>query len=218
MEKQGHTLVMSEWEVSHVEDLNPEPEGDPGLVHLREVGLGALLIVGVLVWVGSQWWRAQSDSSNYSKAQQAVVERKWDDARSLFTALQGYKDSPDRAADAAKQINERDTRYSAAATAVQSGRWAEALTSARAVQSIEPSFKNAASMEATALPMIYTQALSGTVAMRESAEPPGLYYRDADQWVWLRGSDKYSTLLGYGPADRLLYDVPGPDWEAPPVY
>jgi hypothetical protein len=52
--------------------------------------------------------------------------------------------------------------------------------------------------------------LSGTVAQRPTAQPPGLYRYGAAGWEWLPGSDAASQVRGRGAPSYVLYDGPNP--------
>lgn len=198
-------------DVSVMEELDPEPERGGGLLHARELVLGLALLVGVLGWAGWQTWRDESNRANYTQAQQAAAARKWDDALSHFEAAGGYKDADARAADARKQVWQRDSQYASA-----SAGWSEgALIAAHAVQTIQPGYKDVDRIAIKAEKQVYSDALNGVVALRTEAKPPGLYYRDQNGWVWLQGSDRWSRVRSMGAPSRLVYDVPGEGWQPP---
>lgn len=197
--------------VSVMEDLDPEPERSGGLLHARELVLGLALLVGVLGWAGWQMWRDESNRTNYAQAQQAVAARRWGDALSHFEAAGGYKDADARAADARKQVWQRDSQYASASVG-----WSEgALIAAHAVQTIQPGYKDVDELAAKAEKQVYSDALNGVVALRTEAKPPGLYYRDETGWVWLQGSDRWSQVRSMGTPSRIVYDVPGSGWQPP---
>ena len=63
------------------------------------------------------------------------------------------------------------------------------------MQTIQPAYKDVDALAAQAEDQVLTDALSGTIVMRQQANPPGLYYRGPAGWVWLQGSDKWSVLV-----------------------
>ncbi len=209
--------------VSVVEDLDPEPEqmgqGWWRSSGKRELVLGLLLLFGVLGWVSYSWLNDDSNSNHYDQAERAVFDRRWDDAFSNYAAVKGYKDADARAAAVAKQIKTRDSQYEVAKAHQQSGPAALALQAARAVQTIEPGYKDVDKLSAQAEDQVYTDALSGTIVMRTEAYPPGLYYRGPAGWKYLRDSDQWSSVLSIplsaASAKHVVYDVPGPGWTAP---
>lgn len=198
--------------ISVMEEIDPEPEERPGASRMKEFVLGLLLIIGVLAWALGTWWHDERVRSDYEKAQQAASAHRWDTALSHFTAAKGYMDSDARAAEAAKLIEERDKQYGIAAVHQQSGPAALALKAARAVQTIQPGYKDIDAIVLKAKEQALTDALLDTVVMRSQATPPGLYYRGAKGWIYLRDSDKWSTVLGGTAGEHILYDVPGPNW------
>ncbi len=212
-------------DISVIEDLDPEPEKTDGLrwwrsPGVRELVLGLLLLCGVLGWAGYSSWRDAGNSSNYTQAAQAATLRRWDEALARYSAASGYKDADARAAEARGQIEARDSQYRLAKGYQQTGSALQTLLAARAVQTIQPGYKDIGEVAAQAESQVYTDALSGTVVMRTEARPPGLYYRGPTGWEYLEGSDRWSSVLSlpFGASKRqsVVYDVPGPDW-TPPV-
>ncbi len=199
--------------ISVMEDLEPEPQRDGGSSHARELVLGLMLLFGMLAWAGWQGWHDESNRANYAQAQQAAAARQWDDALAHFTAAQGYKDADARASDVRKQVQQRDIQYGLAQQ--QNGQAINALQAARAVQTIQPGYKDTNYIVTEAEKRVYTDALNNVVALRTQANPPGLYYRDTDGWVQLQGSDRWSVVLSTGASDRIVYDVPGEGWKPP---
>src|SRR5437764_14667081 len=84
-----------------------------------------------------------------------------------------------------------------------------------AVQSIQPNYKHIKEIAAEAEEQVYDGALGGAIVSRKQAGPPGLYYRVTHGWIWLKGSDAWSTVLGTSCGDRVIYDVPAPGWTTP---
>jgi hypothetical protein len=202
--------------ISSVEDLDPEPQADRGLTHAREFAIGALLLLAVIGWSGWQWWYQQSVQTSYANGQRAVADYDWDGARANFLAAGQYRDARERATEAEERIAERDKHYKQARDAAGHNEWAVALKEVLAVRQVQPDYLDTGILKSEAAGVVYRDALSGTVALRTLADPPGLYYHSGREWVWLEGSDSYSRVRGYGPSTRLIYDVPGERWKPPP--
>src|SRR5438034_4214778 len=156
-------------DISVVEDLDPEPaarrgisaSGGPGLSRTFDLALGLLLLVGVVGWSGFTWWRDQANRSHYQQAQKAATLHRWEDALAQYSAARGYKDADARAAEAAGKIRERDHQY-AIATRLKSAdspsspiESAHTLPAARAVQAIQPNFKDKKEIAAEAAEQVY---------------------------------------------------------------
>jgi hypothetical protein len=194
---------------SVVEGLDEEPEARRGLALLGEFLLGAVLVLAVLSWAGWQWWDQSVKTEAYKLGDQAAAASDWDAALARFAAASPVKDSALRASDAATKIAERDRQYRIATEMAGKEQWAEALNAVRKVRAIQPSYSNGlAALGGESEEHVYRDALSGTVALRVDATPRGLYYRTGDRWAWLQGSDKASTVQGFGPRGHIMYDVP----------
>jgi hypothetical protein len=128
-----------------------------------------------------------------------------------FGAAGEYKDASTRAEEAEKQIEEREEQYGLASSRLDAGEWAAALKAAQQADGIQPGYKDIEALISRAEAQVYREALSGTIAMRLRDEP-GLYYRGADRWTRLEGSDRWSDVRTYSPDGTALYDVPGPSW------
>jgi hypothetical protein len=207
--------------ISVVEDLDPEPDQVRGRAWWRsprvgEVILGLLLLFGVIGWAGFTSWQDDSNSSNYEQGRQDESLRHWDEALAHYSSARGYKDADARAAQTSKQILARDTQYQAAKSYEQNGDATQMLLATQAVQTIEPGYKDVDKMALQAQNQVYTDVLSGSVVLRTGVSPQGLYYRGAAGWVYLQGSDRWSSVLSVPfsatSANRVVYDVPGPDW------
>ncbi|MDQ5824725.1 MAG: hypothetical protein M3441_11030 [Chloroflexota bacterium] len=203
-------------ELSVMEDLDPEPSDRGRSVRAREVVLGVLLLLGVLGWAGWQWWHGESQRNSYERGRQAVIAQQWDEARSYFGSAGGYKDATARAEDAGKKIEERDKQYEIAAVHAKAGEWVVALKAAQAAAAIQPHYKGLDALISEAEKHVYREVLNGTVA-RRLLDDPGLYYRDADSWVRLENSDRWSDVRNYDWQGTFLYDVPGPGWVPQPT-
>jgi hypothetical protein len=194
--------------VSVVEELDPDVEPRATSIFRRELPLGLALLVAVLGWALWQGWHQQSQENGYRAAQKASAAKDWDKALELYTAADGYKDAPARAADANRLITRRDEQYGLLQAANSRGDWLVSLRQASMVSEIEPNYRDVDSLEASARGHLYTEALAGSVALRLDAQPQGLYYRTPAAWVYLVGSDRASRVLGISP-DRVVYDAPG---------
>src|SRR5262245_11365229 len=176
-------------DVSVTEDLDPEPPSRD--LRVRELMLGVLLLLAVLAWGGWQSWQQWSMEKSYRAGLQAEEQRDWDRARQYYAAASGFRDAASRSAEAARLIETRDRRYSEAVAAAGDERWPEALRAAQAVRDVQPGYRDTDQMGSEAERQVYRLALSGTIALRTEAAPPGLYYRTGDDWVWLEGSDPW---------------------------
>lgn len=202
-------------DISTMEDLDPEPP-PKGRVYIREFVLGALLLLLVVGWAGWLAWQQDVKQQAYQRAEREVTVQGWDSAYRFFVSASGYKDADARAEQIEKLIKERDEHYQAANRAARDERWVEALKELQQVRNIQPAYLDVVPMYATLETQVYSNALKGAVALRSAAEPPGLYYRTDNGWVWLEGSDRSSRVLGasYG---TVAYDVPGADWSPRPT-
>src|SRR6476620_5329683 len=124
-----------------IEDLDPEPES-AGKGRARELILGLVLLLGVVGWALTTSWQEENNRSHYDQAQQAVIDHRWEDALANYSAARGYKEADARAASAAKQIEERDSNYAVVMAHIQSGPAAVVLQAARALQTIQPGYKD----------------------------------------------------------------------------
>ncbi len=206
-----------ECSISITEDLDPEPERQSTSRPNLEVALGLLLLLGVLGWALWTWWHDTNVSQHYQQAQQAASAFRWDDALANYSAASGYMDADARAVEAAGKVNTRNIQYQTVVTYQQAlaapqeaspKAAVEALLAARAVQTIEPGYKDTSAIIAQAEEQLFTDALSGTVLMREQATPPGLYYRGPGGWLYMQGSDKESQVWDTVGDTYIAYDAP----------
>jgi hypothetical protein len=200
--------------ISVVEDLDPE-QGGPGLRF--DLLLGIPLLLAVILFAGWQWWRQEYQSGQYRAGQEAAQISDWEAALRYFGEAAGYADADALSAGIREKIERRDRLYEAAAGYSARGEWLPALRDSRAAAEVQPGFRNLDELQLTALKHVYADALSGTVAMRTAVEPAGLYYRSADNWVWMRGSDAHSNLLAQNEHGYIIYDVPDEGWTEPDV-
>ena len=170
------------------------------------LGLGLLLIVAALA--GSNWWQGETEHTAYLAGDRAATAQQWDEARTQFLAAGGYPNAQARAATAAVKIAERDKQYALALAALARHDGIAALQALDAVDQVEAGYGDTTLLRSEANDQIYRSALAGMVAQRRQANPPGLYYRTADDWVWLTGSDAASSPHNYGNPDDIVYDVP----------
>jgi hypothetical protein len=201
--------------ISVVEDLDPEPPGKHKLAYAREFALGIVLLVAVLGFACWQWWQQEYRTSSYRHAQEAEAVHDLDRALSLYSAASDYRDANAQTTAIATLIAQRNEHYRTANEHAVKGEWPAALEALQKVEPIQPDYKNVEDLQVQAKEHIYRDALLGTVAMRPGAEPPGLYYRTQDGWLWLQDSDKDSAVQSWGSGSVVVYDVPGEDWVAP---
>lgn len=208
--------AFEESELSVVEDLDPEEgRGVGGKVRLDWL-LGIPLVVMVLGFVGWNWWHRSYQSDQYFLAQQTQGNGDLDGALRLYGEAAGYDQADSMIATLGKQIKERDRLYKSAVGYADSEQWIAALRDIRDVGKIQAGFKDTVEIEDSAIRHIYSDALSGTVVLREKATPPGLYYRGTAGWLWLEGSDTLSRLYGRTANGYLVFDVANQDTAATP--
>lgn len=198
-------------DISIMEDLDPEPVSQ-GRGYAREFVLGGLLLLFVVVWAGWQSWQQAAKQQSYRQAEEAVTRQDWGLAYDYFRSASGYRDAGARAQQVERLIEERDRHYRAATTAINRRQWVAALDQLHGVRNIQAEYWDVDSLYAGVEAQVYSNTLKGAIALRAGAEPPGLYYRTAGEWVWLDGSDRWSQVLG-ATGDSVAYDVPGGDWQ-----
>ncbi|MGA7731071.1 MAG: hypothetical protein WCD37_07340 [Chloroflexia bacterium] len=209
-------LPYSNEQISVIEDLDPEQGGrEPGW--RLDLLLGVALLLAVVLFAGWQWWRQDYQSNQYRAGQEAAGRNDWESAIQYFGAASGYNDAEARANGAREKIEARDRLYKSAIDHAGKGEWLHTLRDVREVARIQPNYLDIVAREESALENVYTLALSGTVAMRAGANPPGLYYRGADGWVWLDASDQYSHVFALDEEGQIVYDVPGEGWTDGPL-
>jgi hypothetical protein len=202
--------------ISVVEDLDPEPRGSEKRRRLGELALGLVLLLGVLGWGGWQWWRDTTMQSAYRAGSEAAERRDWDAARDAFRQASGYRDADSRAADAARLVAGRDSRYDAAVRAMAGGNALEALEATSQVRLIQPDYRDVESLHERALQTAINNALTGTAMSGLAPVTPlraGLYVGLDNGSTRLEGSD-VSSLVRAGTVDGsagcALYDSPSP--------
>jgi hypothetical protein len=189
-----------------IEDLDPEPPGRQA--HRRELILALAILIVVVGLAGGNWWDQQSKLTHYQAGGRAAAARDWDRAAGQYAAAGDYADAPRRATDAAHQVAERDTQYAVATDAAQHDNWLRALQAIRKVAAVQPQYRETPALQRQAETQAYTAALSGTIALRPQATPPGLYSYTADGWRFLAGSDSGSRVRGICGDGGVLFDTP----------
>ena len=192
--------------ISIVEDLDPEPPSKPGFSQRLELILGVALLTCVLGFVAYQWWHQQAQVSDYASGQSAINSSDWDAALTYFTRAGDYRDAAQQVTHAREQVTERNRLYDSVQQDITNNEWLAALTDVRAAAVIQPTYRDLPALEDTARQNVYSEALSGTVALRPTANPPGLYLRNANTWVYLQGSDRQSRVEEPMHNGHLVYD------------
>jgi hypothetical protein len=170
-----------------------------------------LLLLGVLLFAGWDWRRQEGQAATYHAGEQAARARQWDAAAAAFRSVGLYRDAAQRAAQAAAAQATRDARYAAARSALAQGDNLAALAALDAVAQVQPGYRDTAALVEQARAPLLRAVLSGTVALRPTARPPGLYRYGAAGWEWLPGSDATSQVRATAAPGYVLYDGPNPD-------
>jgi hypothetical protein len=171
-----------------------------------------VLVVIVLGFAGWQWLRQSAQQSDYAAGIQASQRFDWEAAEAYFRSASGYADADKQAVDAASKISTRDDQYATALADRDDGNWAACLKSIQQVTEIQPGYKDSARIEQQASERVYTDAMSGTIALRPNAAPPGLYLYGPGGWSLLPQSDAYSQVRGESADGWVAYDTPGEHW------
>ncbi|MEO5952205.1 MAG: hypothetical protein ABIQ44_07050, partial [Chloroflexia bacterium] len=195
-------------QISEIEDLDPEPVRERGIGSRRDLLIGIPLILVVIVFVALSYWRQEYQAGQYHVGQDAMGRSDWETAIRFFAEASGYSDSDMQAKGAQAQIEERDRLYKSAGDFGAKGDWLYALKDIRAAEKIQPGYADLSALEGAAIENVYTDALAGAIVVRDKADPPGLYLRSDDNWVWLDGSDKRSAPLARDGQGHIVYDVP----------
>lgn len=199
--------------VSVIKELDPEPQPGGRFLHMREFLLGVALLAAVLGWAGKEWWQQDQQQSNYRAGTQAAARMHWNEAGDYFAAASGYRDATARATQAAQSVASRDLHYNAATHAISSTQWLTAFNELQAAHIIQPDYLDSPALYSLAQNHVYRDALYGAVVLNINAQPPGLYYRGDDTWVWLQGSDRWSQVRASSSVTgTVIYDVPGEGW------
>jgi len=194
--------------ISTIEDLDPEPPPKRS-ARLWEVILGLLLLVSVLGFAGWEWVHQTRLQSEYGAGTDAIARQDWESAEAHFQAASGYIDADKQAQQAIDNITTRNEQYDAAIAAEKLGDWPATLMAIQQVTRIESSYKDATQIQQKASNQVYSDALSGTIALRSSANPPGLSYYGMSGWTWLPKSDRRSQVRSQSANGWIVYDIPG---------
>jgi hypothetical protein len=170
--------------------------------------LGELLVLGLLVFGLWQWWDQQTKLAHYQAANRAAAAFDWDTARLEYAAAPGFQDADQQAARAGRMIIERAEQYRMASAAAEHGDWMGVLDIVPGLRAIAPNYRDLAALTRAAEAQVPALALSGTVALRYSADPVGLYYHNGARWQWLPISDTFSRVRSVCPDGDLLFDAP----------
>ena len=191
-----------------IEDLDPEAPATARRGRRWELALALLLVLGLAGLGGGQWWQQQAKLAAYLAGARAAAAHDWDAAGAAFAAAADYSDAGARRADARRRVTERNQQYDLATRAAAQHDWPHALQAVQKVEAIAPNFRDLATLGQQARQAVYMAALSGTVALRPHADPPGLYTYGPGGWQWLQGSDGGSRVLAFCPDSTLLIDAP----------
>jgi hypothetical protein len=194
--------------ISIVEDLDPEAPPKRS-ARLWEVILGLLLLTAVLGFAGWEWVHQTHLQNEYGAGTDAIARQDWESAETHFQAASGYLDADKQAQQAVDNIATRNEQYDAAVSAEKLGDWPATLMAIQQVTRIESTYKDAARIQQEASGQVYSDALSGTIALRTSANPPGLYYYTQGGWTWLPKSDQRSQVRSQSADGWIVYDIPG---------
>lgn len=204
-------------QISVVEDLDPEPGNGRGAGSelRRDLLVGLPLVLAIILFACWQWWVQDYQTGQYRAGQEATGRNDWEAAALYFGNASGYSDANAQAAGAREKIKERDRLYSSLASYSDQGNWIRTLRDIREAIKIQPDYLDLPEREQEALDNIYGGVLSGTVALRTSANPPGLYYRTTGGWTYLKGSDSFSAPRDTPGRGQLIYDAPDRGWRPP---
>jgi hypothetical protein len=192
------------------EALDPPAPADTRRGPRPERLLGLLLTLGLLLLGGGQWLSQQAAFNSYRQGQAAAARADWPAAQAAFAAAGTYADAPQQAAHAATLLAQRDAQYARARQAAQQQDWATVLQAAQAVEQRVPHYRDSDALLAQATRTLPGLALSGTLALRLTAQPPGLYHYGATGWQFLPGSDAQSQPRARCPNGDLLYTGSAP--------
>src|SRR3954469_21575871 len=96
--------------ISVIEDLDPEPPPSRRARALEFI-VGMALLLGVLGFVGWQWYHQNRQQSDYGSGIDAEKRHDWEAAQSYFAAASGYMDADRQAHAVATTIAQRDNYY-----------------------------------------------------------------------------------------------------------
>ncbi|MDQ2807147.1 MAG: hypothetical protein M3Z04_09595 [Chloroflexota bacterium] len=188
-----------------LELLDPDPAPPARGPHWERL-LGLLLVVGIAAAGLWQWVSAGTQHAAYRTAVQAETAQDWDRALAAYGQAGDYSDAPARRTNVTAAIHERDSAYATASRAFAQQDWATLLPALRPLERLAPTYRDTPRFIQARETEVYTPALSGTVALRPTVQPPGLYtYRSG--WHWLTGSDTHSQITARCPNGDWVFDV-----------
>jgi hypothetical protein len=193
---------------ARIEDLDPEPATGRRTGPRREqiIGIGLLVVLAVLAAV--QWRDSQARLAHYQAGSRAAAAQDWDIARREFTGAGSYNDAAARAADTVALRDERDRTYQVLSEAARADDWPIALAASRRLRNIATHYRDVPELTRQAEQAVYAATLSGTIALRARATPPGLYAYGAGGWHYLQESDARSRVRAACPNGAALFDIP----------
>lgn len=191
-----------------IKGLDPLPAAESRRPPPWELILGLLLILGVAGFALISWWQQQHQVTAYRAGTRAATAQNWDAARAAYLDAGDYADARARATEIAGKITLRDQQYALALAAERAGDWGGLAAAVAPLRDLAPHYGDAPRLLDEVESHVYLPALSGTVALRPAASPPGLYTYGAARWQWLTGSDAASRLVGECAGGNLLYDGP----------
>jgi hypothetical protein len=191
-----------------IEDLDPDPATGRGVGRRREQILGLGLLFVLAVFAVLQWWNPQAQLTHYQAGSRAAAAQDWDAAGREFALAAGYNDAAARAADAFALRDERDRAYQVLTRAARDGDWPIALSASRRLRDIATYYRDVPQITNQAEQAVYAATVSGTIALRAKATPPGLYAYGAGGWRYLQESDARSRVRAPCPNRQALFDIP----------
>ena len=178
----------------------------------REMALGALLVLAVLLFALGDWWQREARERTYQAGVQAAARHEWEAAAAVFSSLGAYQDAARRHAEATANLQRRDTSYEAGRLALATGNPFAAAQAFSATQAIQPTYRDTAALYAQAVREVGQVALAHTIYRRVGNGVPGLVLRPPGGADYgLPGSDGRSQVWLADPAGgRVIYDGPVP--------
>jgi hypothetical protein len=190
-----------------LEPLDSDPRPPPsGLPWERWIGL--LLVLGLVGFGLFTWWTDSTQQSAYRAGLHAETDHDWDAALAAFGRAGDYADAKTRAGNAATFAQQRNSAYSAATAAYARQDWTALIPALDQLKRTAPAYRDTPRLIEALETEVYTAALSGTVALRPTAAPPGWYAYRPGGWRYLAGSDAQSHILAHCPDGGWVLDVP----------
>lgn len=188
--------------------LDPAPALRPRRSWEKILGL---LLLGSLVSAGLwSWWTTSQHLAAYQAGTQAANTQDWDSALAAFTQAADYSDARAQAQKAVGAIATRNAAYATATTAYTQQDWLTFLSALTQVRAVAPAYRDTPALTQAVPAAIARTALSGTVALRTTAQPPGWYTYTTEGWHWLVGSDPASHIQAHCPNGDWVLDVAQP--------